>query len=234
MAKHIMKIAVTKKIQKNIREIKSVIESNKMTLIIIILFTVWEAAIAAIPFEYYWNIDFFVDMVRRTLIYLIIPSLFIETYFLESKVKNLCGYIIAFVFSGMMAACGDLYILSGVEIFPCGILLILFAAIIYKNFKKAKLSIKEYMIKILHNIVKSIVILSILEVCAAYVDSFMAEQFLRKYYFEYNIQIHGQILVLDWIYLGPVGVLVTGLYLGPKMILAIRNMDINYKNDETV
>lgn len=112
--------------------------------------------------------------------------------------------------------------------------MILSVAIVYKNFKKAKLSLKEYVIKVFHNVVKSIVILSILEVCAAYVDSFIAEQFLREYYFEYNIQIRGYILVMDWIYLGPVGVLVMGLYLGPKMILALRNMDTNYKNKETV
>ncbi len=228
-----MKITVSKSIQKYIREIKFVIESNKITLIIIILFTVWEAAIAAIPFEYYWDINFFVDMVRRTLLYLIIPSLFIETYFVESKVKSLCGYIIAFVFSGAMAACGDLYIFSGVEFFLCSILIILSVAIVYINYKKMKLCFKRYVIKVLHNVVKSIVILFILEVCAAYVDSFMAEQFLRKYYFEYNIRIHGQILVMDWIYLGPVGVFVMGLYLGPKMILALKNVDINYKNEES-
>lgn len=148
-----MYITVSKSIQEYIRKIKSVFESNKVTFILVILCTIGEAGVAAIPYEYYQNIDSFVDMILRVLLYLIIPSLFIETYFAESKVKYVCGYIIAFFFSGMVAACGDLYIFSKMpaniqqivgsggiiikdyaERFMCGILLMLSAAIVYKSF----------------------------------------------------------------------------------------------------
>ncbi|MDE5931112.1 MAG: hypothetical protein K2H40_01325 [Lachnospiraceae bacterium] len=107
-----MKISVFQYIRNDIRKMKSVFESNRMTLLIIIWYTIWEAARAAIPYEYYRDIHFLVDMISRALPYLIISSLFIETYFAEGKMKCVCGYIMAVIFSGAAAACGDLYIFS--------------------------------------------------------------------------------------------------------------------------
>lgn len=253
-----MKITVSKNIQEYIRKIKTVFKSNKMTLIIITLYTIWEAAIAAVPYEYYWDIHFGVDVMERALRYLIIPSLFIEIYFVESKVKCVCGYVIAIIFSGAVAACGDLYTFSEaavnrdlpvqvleilpvsiqriagprgsllkarVELFLCTDLLILFVAVVYKCFKNTQLCFTEYMIKVFKNVAKSLLILPILRICCAYVDSTLAEGVFHKYYFEYTEQIYGTILVMGIFYLGPVGVLVMGLYLGPEMIFTLRGMD---------
>lgn len=245
-------------IQIYIRKIKSVCESNRVTLIIIIFYTIWEAARVAIPYEYYWDIHFFVGMISRALPYLIISSLFIETYYAENKVKGVCGYIIAFIFSGAAAACGDLYIFSKTavneglpvqifeilpaniqqiagprgthlkyyaELFLRSILLILSVAIVYKSFKMTKLRFEEYVIKVFCNVAKSIVIWFALELCSAFVDSIMANCFFKAYYFEYDIQIAGRILVMDSLWMGPMEIFVMGLYLGPKMILALKGVD---------
>lgn len=253
-----MNMPVSKYMQNYIQKIKSVFESNKVTLLIIIFYTIWEAARAAIPYEYYWDIHFVVDMISRALPYLIIFSLFIETSYAENKVKCVCGYIIAFIVSGAAAACGDLYIFSKAavnedlpvqiyEILPvnvqqiagprgthmkyyaerflCGMLLILSVAIVCKSFKKTKLHFEEYVIKFLQSAAKSIVIWFALELCSAFVDSVMANCFLRAYYFEYNTQTAGRILVMNSLWMGPEEVLVMGLYLGPKMLMALKCVD---------
>lgn len=252
-----MNISVSQYIQNYIRKIKSAFKSNRMTLLILIFYTIWEAARAAIPFEYYWNVCFFVDMISRALPYLIISSLFIETYFAENKVKCVYGYIIALIFSGAAAACGDLYFFSKAavnedlpvqiyeilpvkiqqiagprgthmkyyaELFLRGILLILSVAIVYKSFKKTNLHFAEYVITVLHNTVKSMAVWFALGVCSSCIDSVIANCFLKAYYFEYDIQIYGRILVMNFFWMGPVGILVMGLYLGPAMILALKGV----------
>ena len=97
-------------------------------------------------------------------------------------------------------------------------------AIVYKSFKETKLRFEEYAIKVLHNIVKSMVIWFVLKLCSVLVDSIIAHSFLRRYYFEYDIQIAGRILIMNF-WRGPVEVLVMGLYFGSKMILVLRDMD---------
>lgn len=253
-----MKIPVSQYIQNDIRQIKSAFESNRMTLVIILSYTLWEAARAAIPYEHYWDIHFWVDMISRTFPYLIIFSLFIETYFAKSKMKCICGYIIAVIFSGAAAACGDLNIFSPAavnedlpvqmyrilpvniqqiagpsgthmkyyaELILCGILLILSVAIVYKSFKKTKLHFEEYVITVLRNAVKSMAVWFVLGVCSSCIDSVMENCFLKAYYFEYDIQIYGRTLVMDFFWMGTVGILVTGLYLGPAMILTLKGVD---------
>ncbi|MDE7339800.1 MAG: hypothetical protein K2N80_04455 [Lachnospiraceae bacterium] len=243
---------------KYIQQIKSAIESNRVTLVIILSYTIWEAARAAIPYEYYWDIHFLVDMISRALPYLIIFSLFIETYFAESKMKCICGYVIAVIFSGAAAACGDLYVFSPAavnedlpgqiyrilpvniqqiagprgtymkhyaELFLCGILLVLSVAIVYKSFKKAKLRFWEYLIRVFHIVIKSLAIWFVLDLCSAFIDSIMANYFFYEYYFEYNIQIQGRILVMNFFWMGPIEVLAMGGYLGPKMLLALKGAD---------
>ena len=253
-----MNIPVSQYIQNYIRKIKSAFKSNRATLLILIFYTIWEAARTAIPSEYYWDVYFFVDIISRALPYLIISSLFIETYFAENKVKCVCGYIIALIFSGASAACGDLYLFSKAavnkdlpvqiyEILPvniqqiagpsgthmkyyaelilCGILLILSVAIVYKSFKKTKLHFAEYVITVLRNAVKSMAVWFVLGVCSSCIDSVMENCFLKAYYFEYDILIYGRTLVMDFFWMGTVGILATGLYLGPAMILTLKGVD---------
>ncbi len=253
-----MKIPVSQYIQNDIRQIKSAFESNRMTLVIILSYTLWEAARAAIPYEHYWDIHFWVDMISRTFPYLIIFSLFIESYFAKSKMKCICGYIIAVIFSGAAAACGDLNIFSPAAVnedlpvqmyrilpvniqqiagprgtymkyyaerFLCGILLILSVAIVYKSFKKTRLRFGEYLIKVFHNVMKSLTIWLVLELCGAFVDSFLANYLFYEYYFEYGIQVRGKIMVMDFLWMGAIEVLVMGGYLGPKMLLALKVAD---------
>lgn len=239
--------------QEDIRKKKSIFKNHKVTLSIILLCTIVEAFIAAVPYEYYENFDFLVfnrQTACRALLYLIIPSLFLETYFAQSKVKSICGYMIAIIISRAVAPLGDLYIFSrnefdkkapyeiaqilhsdgalikeAVGVYLCGIFLAMFAAIVYKYFNEAKLPFKEYVKRVFLNILKTLNILIILEIFCAYVDSVMAEEFFYRYYFDMSEQVHGMVLILDTFYFGPVGVLVLGLYLGPQMILAFRNMD---------
>lgn len=241
-----MIIAMSKNMQEYIRKIKSVFESNRVTLSIIILCTIVEAFIAAVPYNYYEDIDFLVSAIRRVLLYLIIPSLFIETYFTESKVKRVYGYIIAFIIFGAVAPLGDLdyafdevYIwevyrieqVVGFSIAPirkCAAVylgvafLILSVMILYKKYKDSQLHFNKYIIKVFQSIVKALVIWVILELCYSYTDSFMAENIFHRYYFEYTEQIYGMILILNTFYLGPVGVLIMGFYLGPEVIFALR------------
>lgn len=111
------------------------------------------------------------------------------------------------------------------ELFLCGVLLILSVAIVYKSFKKTKLHFAEYVITVLRNAAKSMAVWFVLGVCGACIDSVMANCFLKPYYFEYDIQIYGRILVMDSFWMGPVGILVMGLYLGTAMILALKGVD---------
>ncbi|MDE5597655.1 MAG: hypothetical protein K2J04_07470, partial [Lachnospiraceae bacterium] len=132
---YIMKITVSKSIQEFIRKMKSVIENNKITFIIINLCTIGEAVLIELPYNYCKDMPVDVNSILRALLYFIIPSLFIETYFAESKVKCVCGYIIAFIFSGAVVVCEDLpanmkqtaglngaLIKEKAELFLCGIL----------------------------------------------------------------------------------------------------------------
>lgn len=64
----------------------------------------------------------------------------------------------------------------------------------------------------------------VLKLCSVLADSIIAHSFLRRYYFEYDIQIAGEILIMNF-WRGPVEVLVMGLYFGSKMILVLRDMD---------
>ena len=222
-----MKITVSKNIQEFIRKIKSVFESNKVTLIIIILCTIGEAILSSLPYKYYRDIPSVVHSILRTLLYFIIPSLFIETYFAESKVKCVSGYIIAFIFSGVAAVCGnlpeyikqiagpddiltsDMLIKEYAERFLCGILLILSVAIVYRSFQKTKLRFVEYEIKVFYNVMKSIVIWFVLSFGVFFVCEIIEELLLEEYYY-----------LADG-----AEILVTGLYLAPKMILALRDID---------
>ena len=104
-----MDITISENIREHLKKVKSVFRSNTMTCCIILLYILWEVAITAIPYKYR-DIDLDVHMVGRGLLYLIIPSLFIETYFIKNGLKYICGYIIAFVISGAVAPLGDLYI----------------------------------------------------------------------------------------------------------------------------
>lgn len=250
-----MGIIASKGMRNFSRDIKSVYESNKTTLLIILLYAILEAARAAVPYEYYWDIRFAVHMIRKTFGYLIIPSLFIETYFAQSKGKCICSYIVAVIFSGLMAACGDLYVFTDAPaadegmpmevaallrekaewiVGPGGALLkryagwflyavlwILSIAIVYKCFKRTKLSFINYIYRVFCNVVKSFVIWRILSWGGALVDWIVESYFLREYYYEYTEWIAGKILVMGWRWMGPVEILVMGCYLGPKMILAL-------------
>lgn len=226
---YIMKITVSKNIQEFFRKMKSIFESNKITLIIIILCTIGEAILCVLPYRYYKDIPYEVLNIFRTLLYLIIPSLFIETYFAESKVKYVSGYIIAFIFSGVAAVCGDMpayieqiagsddILISDIlikeyaERFLYGILLILSVAIVYRSFQKTKLRFVEYEIKVFYNVMKSIVIWFVLSFGVFFVCEIIEELLLDEYYYLY-LSDAGEILVI-------------GLYLAPKMILALRDMD---------
>ena len=253
-----MYISVTKRIRKFIREIKSVFESNKVTFLLILSYTIWEAAMAAVPYEYYWDIIFLIETISRVLGCLIIPSLFIETCFAQSKGKYICGYIVAVMVSGVMALCGDLYIFTEApaveeympakvvaflsetvqqiigpggwlfkecaERFWGSVLLVLSASVVYKSLKRTKLPFIKYIIKVFCNVAKSVTVWFALFICSVYVDWAIQGHFLKSLYYEYDIQITGKILVLDTFWMGPVGILVMGFYLGPKMILALSDM----------
>ena len=217
-----MKITVSKSIQEFIRKIKSVFESNKVTFIIIILCTVGEAVLIELPYSYYKDLSFDIYSILRALLYLIIPSLFIETYFVESKVKYVSGYIIAFIFSGVAAVCEDMpanmkqitglnsaLIGEYVRLFLCGILLILSIAIVYRSFQKTKLSFAEYEIKVFYNVMKAMVIWFVLSFGVMFVCAIIEELFFDEFFFLSSV---GEIFII-------------GLYLAPKMILALRDMD---------
>lgn len=224
-----MKITVSKNIQDFIRKMKSVFKSNKITFGIIVLCTIGEAILGALPYKYYRDIPSVVHSILRILLYLIIPSLFIETYFAESKVKYVLGYIIAFIFSGVAAVCGDMpayieqiagpdnILISDIlikeyaERFLYGILLILSVAIVYRSFQKTKLRFVEYEVKVFYNVMKSIVIWLVLSFGVFFVCEIIEELLLEEYYYLY-LSDAGEILVI-------------GLYLAPKMILALRDMD---------
>lgn len=224
-----MNITVPKSIRKFVQEIKSVFESNKVTMLIIVSYTVWEAVRTAIPFEYYWDILFFIELVPRVLHCLILPSLFLETCFAQSKGKCICGYIVAVIVSGVMAVWqmigpdGSLFKEYAERLWG-GVLLILLVAIVYKSYKKTKLSFVKYIIRLFGNVAKSFVIWCILLWCGAYVDWIVESCLLRGYYYEYNEWMRGRILVMDTLWMGPVEILIMGCYLGPKMILALRDM----------
>lgn len=243
-----MHTTISENIREHLKKVKSVLKSNSMTCCIILLYILWEFGITAIPYEYR-DIDLDVDMVGRALLYLIIPSLFIETYFIKNGLKYICGYIIAFIVSGAAAPLGDLYISiedmpacelyelehtpgykavllekECVGIFLGGAFLILLLMMGYKVIKDTKQRWDDYLISIFLNVAKTMVILLILFICCTYIDSVMAEELFYRYYFDMFGQTDGMILVLDTFYLGPVGVFVIGLYFGLKVILTIKDM----------
>ena len=217
-----MKITVSKNIQEFIRKIKSVFESNKVTFIIIILCTIGEAILTELPYSYYKDLSFDIYSILRALLYFIIPSLFIETYFAESKARCVGGYIIAFIFSGAVAVCEEIpanteqiaglssaLIREYARMFLCGILLILSIAIVYKSFQKTKLSFAEYVIKVFYNVAKTIVIWFVLSFGVIFVCTIIEELLFEEYY-----------------YLSAVGeIFIVGFYFAPKMILALRDMN---------
>lgn len=230
-----MHISLTQRIRKFVWDIKSVWASNKVTLLLVLSYTVWEAAIAAVPYEYYWDIHFFVDMISRVLGCLIVPSLFLETCFAKSPAKCIGGYIVAVIFSVQVIALlpekvqqiigprGSLF-KECAEWFWGSVLVILSVAIVYKSFKSTKLPFIKYIINVFCNVAKSVAVWFVLFICSAYVDGAIQSRLLRSYYFEYDIQTEGRILVMDTFWMGPVEILVMGFYLGPKLILALKDM----------
>ena len=243
-----MDTTISENIREHLKKVKSVLQSNSMTCCIILLYILWEFGITAIPYEYR-DFDLDVDMVGRGLFYLIIPSLFIETYFIKNGLKYICGYIIAFVISGAVAPLGELFVSienlpaceqyelehtpgykaillekECVGIYLGGAFLILLLMMVYKILKDTKQRLDDYLVKIFLNVAKTMIILIILFIFCTVVDSVMAEELLYHYYYDMAERVDGMILVLDTFYLGPVGVLVIGFYFGIKVIVTIKDM----------
>lgn len=243
-----MDTTISGNIWEHLKKVKSVLQSNTMTCCIILLYILLEFGITAIPYEYR-DFDLDVDMVGRGLLYLIIPSLFIETYFIKNRLKYICGYIIAFVISGAVAPLGELFVSienlpaceqyeleqtpgykavllekECVGIYLAGTFLILLLMMVYRILKDTKQRWDDYLIKIFLNVAKTMIILIILFIFSTVVDSVMAEELLYHYYYDMAERVDGMILVLDTFYLGPVGVLVIGLYFGIKVIVTIKDM----------
>lgn len=211
-------------IREFIRKIQDIFEKNKLTFSAIILCTIVEAVWDVVPYQYYKD-SFFednVNIILLTLLYFVIPALFMETYFAQKRTKCICGYMIAFVFSGAAAICTAPYAniqiagLSGKLIsdyagrFVGGILLILLAAIIYRSYQNTEMRFEEYAVKVFYNIMKALIICFVLSFGTAFICAIMGELFL-SYYYSYSIESAAVILVL-------------GFYLAPKMVLALRNV----------
>ncbi|MCM1251720.1 MAG: DUF4153 domain-containing protein [Clostridium sp.] len=229
-----MKITVSKNIQEFIRKIKSVFESNKITFILIILFTIWEAVHTAIPYKYYKELPDVYFMIGDTLSCLIIPSLFIETYFAENKVKSICGYIIAVLLSETAIVCvkmdekieqatglSDRLISEYFVLFAGGICLILLIAVVYKSFQKSNLSFAEYGIKVFYNVAKAMFIWFVLSFGSLFIYMIIEELFVEHYSIFEALFFAEEILVM-------------GIYLAPKMILALRDMDMDEEPDKVI
>lgn len=216
-----------KTIQELIRKIKHTFENNKITLIIIILFTIGEAvldaALSVRPYDYYVGeqpFPFDISLIIRTLGFLIIPSLFIETCLAERKVEYVCGYVNAFILSGAAAACMELDAdtqiggFNGILIknycteFLCGIFLIFTAAILYKSFQKTGLCFAEYAVKVFHNLMKALAICFVATFGIRFVCVIMEALFFE----DYDLSGVGEILFV-------------GFYLAPKLIQAIGDME---------
>lgn len=77
----VMKEIIPKTIQELFHKIKYTFKNYEMTIIAIVLFTLWEAFYAVLPYKYYKLIPFELEVISRMLAFLILPSLFVETCF---------------------------------------------------------------------------------------------------------------------------------------------------------
>lgn len=216
-----MKETLQKNVQEAIRKIKYAFEYNKITLIIIVVVTIGEAALSVLPYDCYSKLPFDVSIVLRAFYFLIIPSLFMETCLEERKAGYVCGYVIAFILSGVAAACMELDAdaqiggFSGMLLrnycyeFLCGIFLLFAAAILYKSFKKTGLRFEEYAVKVFHNCMKFLLIYFVVAFGVMFVCTIIEELFFEDFYY---LSSAGEIMVL-------------GFYFAPKLIWAVRDMD---------
>lgn len=218
----VMKVIILKTTQKLFHKIKHTFKNYKMTIIAIVLFTLWEAFYAVLPYKYYKLIPFELEVISRMLAFLILPSLFVETCFAGKKAASVIGYLVSAVVSLLAAVCisldsetrignfSGLLIRSYTAYFTAGVLLLLLIATVYVSFKKTGIRFEEYMVKVFSNFMKLLVIFCVLSVSVMIIFSFIEELFFRDY--SYYLTDAAYIFAL-------------GLYLAPGMILAINNMD---------
>lgn len=226
-------------------KIKESFAEYKVTLSVIVLFTIYVVG-AMIVESVYTNSRSYKDYsetfktfrdiqmpILEALFLFIVQSCFIETicskslfpkeFFVKGKTWKVCAFLISAVIAGLTAygikldkevhigqISGRLISYTAAKFF-IGYLLLLCLAIIYYAYKKSGLRFEEYVLKVFFNLMKTLIVYYILFLGCSLLYAISDTLFFDGY--ETGV-IDLEIMV----------VLVTGLYLAPKCILAINDV----------
>lgn len=213
-------------LQQSMQKIKSSFADYKVTLVVIVLLTLYAAVIAMIPYKWLseWIFDEYMPM--RALSIFTVAAFFIETAVREKKSIKWCAFVIAAFLAVFLA-----YSLGmekdhiwaretpeyytriirpiSLRLLNCGLPLLLLGTVYY-NYKKTGIRFEEYVLKVFVNILKAFLVYVIL-----FIGILIITAIIDSLFFESGYSYLDSCLT----------VLITGLYLAPKCMMAIYEPD---------
>lgn len=210
-------------LQQFIQKIRASFSDYKVTLVVIALLTLYTAVIDMIPYKVIseWPFDEYIPM--RALALFVVASLFIETALRGKKTATLCAFVAAALLSVFLTYSIGLGIdydwgretpeyyariirPIAERLMNCSLPL-LFLGTIYYSYQKAGERFEKYFLKVFSNVLKSFLIYVILLIGLLIIVTFIESLFLDGGYSDLA---------------SACTVLITGFYLTPKCIMALR------------
>lgn len=204
------------------KKMKSSFSDYAVSLIAIVVTSVYGAFLFAMQFEF--NIAFFeepfFDAAGRCLICFCFGAVFVESCFTERKRRKICALLVASVLAVPLGvglgldAETQIWNISGgllkelTEHFLYGYILLLTLGTVYFCFKKTGLDFSEYVLKVFSNMMKTFIVFWLLSLGVLFISGIVNELLLDDYFF-FDICCE---------------ILVTGLYLAPMCLSALRDV----------
>ncbi|MCM1155180.1 MAG: DUF4153 domain-containing protein [Roseburia sp.] len=214
-------------LQDFLQKIKYSFADCKVTFITVILLTLYAAVIDILPYDYFSEWIFDESAPARVLLFFAIAAFFIETAWREKKRGiKLCAFTATALWAVFLAYGLEVqghyywgwkvpeYFFFFIRpllrcLLNCGLPLLLLGTVYY-SYKKAKLRFGEYVLRVFTGLLKIFLVYMILFVGIVIITSIMDALLFDdgNWYFDSTLMI-----------------LVTGFYLAPKSIMAIRRPD---------
>jgi len=210
-------------IQKFYTKIRTSFKDYRISLVGIVIATLYTAALFALTFEYEVTVfdEPVFSSISTALWYFCFGSVFVETALAERKKGKLCAFIAAALIAGTAALGTNLDAnvqiahISGAilaeltERFLYGYVLLLVLVTVYFSFKRSGTEFSEYALKVFFNLMKTFIVFMFLSFGVSFIIGIVDTLLIDDGYSDYDICCE---------------VLVMGLYLAPMCIISIRDM----------
>ncbi len=208
-------------IQKFFLKLKTSFADYRITLIGILLLTIYGTISSMIPYEYEISIFMYENVVSEVLMLFCTASVLVETCFSENRTAKLFGLLGAAFAAGFLTFCFGLdetveiagisgaFLSRMASRFMAGYVPLLLAATVYFCFKKTGMQFEKYALRVFSNLFKTFIVYVILTIGVTIVFGIFSVLFLEGSGF----------------YLDSAGyILVMGGYLIPNCIAALNDM----------